>query len=340
MTQRQVKERTMRTSMQQNAGAARTKEDPDARAGVEFGVPADAYRSDAGHRSSRSGVIAFRVLVAALAFVLVIGVFALAVPGGAASIWAVVTSAIVFAAVFASVHVAQSWERFVILRLGRYNRLGGPGLFFTIPAVEYCTLRIDQRTHITPFGAEETLASDMIPLDVDAVLSWVIWDPEAACTEVEDVNFAVMLAAQTALRDAIGRAAASEVVMRRNQLDQEIRGAIEEKVSDWGVTVLSVEIRNIVIPQPLQDTMAQTAQAERRRDARLMLMESERTIAELLHDAADVYRADPIAYNLRKMHLVHEGMMDENGSLVVPAAYTQGFVDNDNTPGAAPVNDK
>lgn len=298
------------------------------RAEAEFGVPADAYRSDASQRSSRVGAVGFRLILALVIAGAVLAVFALA--NGGISLLHMACAVVAFALAFASLHVALGWERFVVLRLGQYNRLGGPGLFFTIPLLEYCTMRVDQRTRITPFGAEETLASDMIPLDVDAVLTWCIWDPEKACTEVEDVNFAVSLAAQTALRDAIGRAAASEVVMRRNQLDAEIREAIEDKVGEWGVQVQDVEIRNIVIPQDLQDSMAMTAQAERRRDARLMLMESEATIAEVLHEAAATYYDDPIAYELRRMHLVQEGIQGEGNAMVVPAAYTDGFAKPEN----------
>ena len=293
------------------------------RAEMEFGVPAEAYRSDPTQRSTRSGAVLLRVLISTLVAGAVLAAIVLT---KGATLVAVTCAVVVFALVFASVHVALGWERFVVLRMGKYNRLGGPGFFMTIPFIEYCTLRVDQRTRVTPFGAEETLAADMIPLDVDAVLLWVIWDPEKACTEVEDVNFAVSLEAQTALRDAIGRAAASEVVARRNQLDQEIQNAIEEKVNDWGVTILSVKIRNIVIPRALQETMAMSAQAERRRDARLMLIESETTIAELLHEASAVYKDDPTAYELRKMHLVHEGIIDDASAMVVPSAYTQGFV--------------
>ena len=296
------------------------------RAEMEFGVPAEAYRSDPTQRSTRSGAVLLWVLISTLVAGAVLAAIVLT---KGATLVAVTCAVVVFALVFASVHVALGWERFVVLRMGKYNRLGGPGFFMTSPFIEYCTLRVDQRTRVTPFGAEETLAADMIPLDVDAVLLWVIWDPEKACTEVEDVNFAVSLEAQTALRDAIGRAAASEVVARRNQLDQEIQNAIEEKVNDWGVTILSVKIRNIVIPRALQETMAMSAQAERRRDARLMLIESETTIAELLHEASAVYKDDPTAYELRKMHLVHEGIIDDASAMVVPSAYTQGFVTED-----------
>lgn len=293
------------------------------RADVEFGVAADAYRSGRDRRSSRLGAVALQAVFALALFAAVLAASWYAT--GSVSLVALAAAVAVGLLGLSSIHVALDWERYVVLRGGKYQRLAGPGVFFTIPVLEYCTLRVDQRTQVTPFGAEETLTADVVPLDVDAVLFWVIWDPEKACTEVEDCCFAVTLTAQTALRDAIGRADASEVIMRRDQLDQEIKQAIEDRVSDWGITVLGVEVRNIILPRALQDVMSQEAQAERRRSARLTLMESEKMVAELLSEAADIYRNDEIAYDLRRMHLVHEGMADENSSLVVPSAYTEGF---------------
>ena len=299
------------------------KQKEASRADVEFGVAADSYRSERDKRSSRLGAVGLQVV-----FALAVFAAALAVGWGVAgyaSLLGLVVAALLGLAALSSIHVALDWERFVVLRGGKFQRLAGPGIFFTIPVLEYCTLRVDQRTQATPFGAEETLTADVVPLDVDAVLFWVIWDPEKACTEVEDCNFAVMLTAQTALRDAIGRAAASEVIMRREQLDEQIKQAIEDRVSDWGITVLGVEVRNIILPRALQDVMSREAQAERRRSARITLMESEKMVAELLSEAADIYRNDEIAYDLRRMHLVHEGMQDQGNSLVVPSAYTEGF---------------
>ncbi len=293
------------------------------RTDVEFGAAADAYRSGRDRRSSRLGAVALQAAFGLALFAVVLAAAWQA--AGGVSLLALVAAAVVGLLGLSSIHVALDWERFVVLRGGRFQRLAGPGIFFTIPLLEYCTLRVDQRTQVTPFGAEETLTADVVPLDVDAVLFWVIWDPEKACTEVEDCCFAVALTAQTALRDAIGRADASEVIMRRDQLDQEIKDAIEARVGDWGITVLGVEVRNIILPRALQDVMSQEAQAERRRSARLTLMESEKMVAELLSEAAEVYRNDEIAYDLRRMHLVHEGMRDENSSLVVPSAYTEGF---------------
>ena len=304
-------------------GAAYTKRDASSRADMEFGTAADAYRSNLGSRSSRAG--SYLVQAVAAAVVLCVALVIANAVSGHIGLFALGISVVLAAAAFSSVHVALDWERYVVLRFGKFNRLGGPGLFFTIPVVEYCTLRIDQRTIITPFGAEETLTSDVVPLDVDAVLSWMVWDPEKACTEVEDYRFAVALAAQTALRDAIGRATATEVITRRNQLDRELREAIEAKVGQWGVTVLSVEIRDIIIPTALQDTMSLEAQAERRRAARMTLMESEHDIAELLSSASDIYKNDDIAYELRKLHLLHEGVISGDEALVVPSQYSEGF---------------
>lgn len=237
----------------------------------------------------------------------------------------ILISVAVALAMLSSVHVCMDWERAVVMRLGKFNRLAGPGLFFTIPLLEFCTLRVDQRMNVTPFGAEEALTSDLVPLDVDAVLFWVIWDPEKACTEVEDCYFAVALSAQTALRDAIGRASLQNVVMRRHQLDQELRDAVEKKVSDWGISIVSVEVRDLIIPKELQGIMSLEAQAECRKSARITLMEAEKDLSAILDDVAQTYVHDEIALSLRKMHLTYEGMQDNDGTFVVPSAYGEGF---------------
>lgn len=299
------------------------KRDTARRIEMEFGVAADAYRSDPSKKATRNGVIALQIIVAAIVFVLVVAGFYLAT--NEVGIVSLLVAALAALAMLLSFHIALEWERAVVLRFGRFTRVAGPGVFFTIPLVEYCALRVDQRMMVTPFGAEETLTSDLIPLDVDAVLSWMIWNPELACTEVEDCHFAVALAAQTALRDAIGRAPVSEVVVRRNQLDHELRAAIEEKVSDWGITVVSVEVRDIIVPAELQSVLSLEAQAERRRNARIMLMEAEKDVSELLSEVSDVYRKDDIALELRKLHLIHEGIYGNDGAVVVPSSYSEGF---------------
>lgn len=293
------------------------------RSEMEFGVAADAYRSDPSRKATRNGAVMVAVSFALVAFAAVAGLWWLI--AGSLNIVGVVVAILAGLGTLSSTHVCLEWERCVVMRLGRFSRLAGPGLFFTIPVIEFCTLRVDQRTIATPFGAEEALTSDLVPLDVDAVLFWMIWDPEKACSEVEDCRFAVALTAQTALRDAIGRASVSNVVMRRHQLDQELQEAVEAKVTDWGITVLSVEVRDIIIPKELQGVMSLEAQAECRKNARITLMEAERDVSAILQEVAEEYSHDETALALRKMHLVYEGMQDTDGTLVVPSAYTEGF---------------
>ena len=293
------------------------------RSEMEFGVAADAYRSDPAKKATRNGAVMVTVAFSIAAFAMVLA--ASVAICGELTLVGILVSVAVALAMLSSVHVCMDWERAVVMRLGKFNRLAGPGLFFTIPLLEFCTLRVDQRMNVTPFGAEEALTSDLVPLDVDAVLFWVIWDPEKACTEVEDCYFAVALSAQTALRDAIGRASLQNVVMRRNQLDQELRDAVEKKVSDWGISIVSVEVRDLIIPKELQGIMSLEAQAECRKSARITLMEAEKDLSAILDDVAQTYGHDEIALSLRKMHLTYEGMQDNDGTFVVPSAYGEGF---------------
>lgn len=293
------------------------------RSEMEFGVAADAYRSDPAKKATRNGAVMVTVAFSIAAFAMVLA--ASVAICGELTLVGILVSVVVALAMLSSVHVCMDWERAVVMRLGKINRLAGPGLFFTIPLLEFCTLRVDQRMNVTPFGAEEALTSDLVPLDVDAVLFWVIWDPEKACTEVEDCYFAVALSAQTALRDAIGRASLQNVVMRRHQLDQELRDAVEKKVSDWGISIVSVEVRDLIIPKELQGIMSLEAQAECRKSARITLMEAEKDLSAILDDVAQTYGHDEIALSLRKMHLTYEGMQDNDGTFVVPSAYGEGF---------------
>ncbi len=315
-------------------GADRTafaNEGPYRRSEMEFGVAADAYRSAPDKRATRNGAILLTGLIAIVAFLAALAVGWLA--AGEANLVVVLVAAVLGVLVLASARVSLEWERYVVMRLGRFNRLAGPGLFFIVPFVEFCTLRIDQRTQVTPFGAEETLTADLVPLDVDAVLYWMIWDPEKACSEVEDCYFAVALAAQTTLRDAIGRASVADVVMRRHSLDKQLEEAIEEKVSAWGITVLSVEVRDIIMPKELQTVMSLEAQAESRKNARLTLMEAERDVAAILDEVAETYRDNDLALELRRMHLTYEGASDSQAAMVVPSAYTEGFAGGDKSAG-------
>lgn len=265
----------------------------------------------------------FSAIVFVITLVIAMGIGFLI--SGEANIWALCIGFAAAILVASTVRISSQWERIVILRLGSYNRTAGPGLFFVIPFVEHVALRADMRIMLTGFSAEETLTSDLVPVNMDAAIFWMIWDAEKACLEVENYYDAVSIAAQTALRDAIGRKNISDITVHRDKLDQELKDKIEEKTTTWGISVLSVEIRDIVIPKELQCDMAAAAKAEREKDARIVLAEVERDVAEMLLDATEVYRKDEMAFELRSMHLLSEGVKKSNGTLVIPSAYSEGF---------------
>jgi regulator of protease activity HflC (stomatin/prohibitin superfamily) len=228
---------------------------------------------------------------------------------------------------YLTIHIAHEWEKAVIMRLGKYNRVAGPGVFLVIPIVESLAAIVDQRIRTTSFNAEETLSSDLVPVNVDCVLFWVIWDAERACKEVRNFEYAVSYAAQTAMRDVIGQICLSEIAMRRQYLDEELKRIIMEKVDDWGIAVVSVEIRDIVIPKELQQGMARQAQAERERDARVTLAEVEKDISELYAEAAAIYGQPEKALALRTMNLVYDSVKETGSMVVVPSSYSEGFND-------------
>lgn len=289
-------------------------------------VVPDVNTEIVGERASNTGVILFSCCTFAVTFGLALLLHWIFADREVDLIGVAV--AVVFAALVAmSVHIAEQWEKVVVLRLGRFNRVAGPGLFFTVPVFESNTMRIDSRVRVTTFGAAETLTSDLVPLDVDAVLFWMVWDAKAACTEVGDFTRAVELAAQTALRDAIGRGGAAEVAIRREQLDRELKRALEDKVSQWGVTVLSVEVRDIVLPKELQHVMSLEAQAEQRKKARIILMEAEQDISEMMDEVGTTYADNDSAMRLRAMHLLYESVRDTGGTVVVPSSFSEGFGD-------------
>lgn len=263
------------------------------------------------------------LFILAAALVLCIG---WALTGGV-NIWTLVIALTTAVLATFTIRIAPQWERVVILRFGKHNRTVGPGLYMTIPFIEHIALRADQRVMLTGFGAEETLTADLVPVNVDAVVFWMVWDAQKAALEVEDYYDSVMLASQTALRDAIGRKSIADVAVHRDQLDAELREKIEEKTSVWGVSVLSVELRNIVIPKDLQEAMSAEARAEREKDARVVLAEVEQDIAAMLLEASKIYREDELALRLRQMHLLNESMKESKGSVVVPSAYAEGFVE-------------
>lgn len=276
-------------------------------------------------RASRNGAVVFALVVFVVAAALVLAVAHFALGGiGLASI---LVAALAGWLASSSIHIVLEWEKAVVLRLGKFNRVAGPGVVFTWPIVEFYTLRIDQRVSATYFGAEETLTSDLVPINVDAVLFWMVWSAKSATVEVEDYASAVSWIAQTAMRKAIGRATVAEVATRRDQLDEELKEAIEEKLNPWGITIIDVEIRDIVVPKELQEAMAIEAVAERERNARMVLAEAEKDISEMLKDASEVYDGDQDALRLRTMHLAYESVKHSGGTLVVPSAFSEGFVE-------------
>ena len=285
----------------------------------------EQYNSNVDRRTTQTGPLAFSAFVAVVAFLVVLGIGALV--AGGFTVWGLAAAFLVAWVATMAVHIAMEWEKVVVFRLGKFSRVKGPGLYLTIPFIEQTALRADQRIMVTGFGAEETLTSDLVPINVDAVLFWMVWDAKKACLEVENYYNSVSLAAQTALRDAIGRASVSEVAIRRNQLDQELQEVIEERTSVWGITVLSVEIRDIAIPADLQEVMSAEAQAEREKNARMVLAEVEKDISAMLVDAANVYEENELAVRLRTMHLLYELVKGSGGTVVIPSAYSEGFSD-------------
>lgn len=288
-------------------------------------VVPDCSTEIVGERASSAGVFLFS-LVLFLLVVCVMMALGWAIAGGfTLPLLAVAVVAGLLA--IASCHIAQEWEKVVVLRLGRFNRVSGPGLFWTIPVAESNVMRVDTRMRVTAFYAEETLTADLVPLNVDAVLFWHVWDAAAACTEVGDFNRAVEMAAQTALREAIGRAAAAEVAIRRNQLDRELKKVLEEKVAPWGIAILSVEVRDILLPKELQETMSLEAQAEQRKKARIILMEAEHDIFETLDEMEELVGGPEAVARLRTMHLLNESLREGKGTVVIPSAFAEGFND-------------
>jgi regulator of protease activity HflC (stomatin/prohibitin superfamily) len=216
--------------------------------------------------------------------------------------------------------VADQWEKAVILRFGRFIGLRGPGVFWIIPIVDRIPVWIDHRVMVTPFSAEKTLTKDTVPVDVDAVLFWLVWDAEKAALEVEDYRVAIAWAAQTALREVIGQMDLADILVGRARMDRDLQKIIDERTTPWGVTVQSVEIRDIVIPQELEDAMSRQAQAERERQARVILGESEKQIAQSFSDASQSYLDNPTALHLRAMNMLFEGLKEKGALVIVPSS--------------------
>ena len=219
-----------------------------------------------------------------------------------------------------SPQVAKQWERAVVLRLGRFVGLRGPGLFWVVPIFDHVSSWIDQRTITTSFAAEQTLTSDTVPVNVDAVLFWMVHDVEKAALEVQDYAQAVSWAAQTALRDIIGRTTLTDLLRGRERIETELQTLIDQRSNPWGVTVSSVEMRDVVIPGALQDAMSREAQAAREKQTRIILGEAEMEIAHSFREAAKAYQENPTALHLRAMNMLYEGLKEKGALMLVPSS--------------------
>jgi regulator of protease activity HflC (stomatin/prohibitin superfamily) len=219
-----------------------------------------------------------------------------------------------------SLRIASQWEKAVVLRLGKFHGLRGPGIFWLMPLFDTVSIWVDQRVMVTPFSAEKTLTRDTVPVNVDAVLFWVVWDAEKAALEVENYQIAIAWAAQTALREVIGQMTLADILIGRAKMDADLQKIIDERTTPWGITVQSVEIRDVIIPQDLEDAMSRQAQAERERQSRIILGESEKQIADSFAQASEAYVDNPTALHLRAMNMLFEGLKQKGALVIVPSS--------------------
>ena len=266
-----------------------------------------------------SGMAAVAAVVVEALVILGIAVLDGRIPDDWIALYVVVGTIIALYLLFA-LKVARQWEKAVVLRFGKFRGLRGPGLFWIIPIVDITPVWIDHRVMVTPFNAEKTLTKDTVPVDVDAVLFWLVWDAEKAALEVEDYRAAITWAAQTALREVIGQMPLADILVGRARMDADLQGIIDERTTPWGISVQSVEIRDIIIPQALEDAMSRQAQAERERQARVILGESEEQIAHSFAQASQAYANNPTALHLRAMNMLFEGLKEKGALVIVPSS--------------------
>jgi regulator of protease activity HflC (stomatin/prohibitin superfamily) len=236
------------------------------------------------------------------------------------AIWIGSISFLVALIVSSAIKIADQWEKAVVLRLGRFQSLRGPGLFFIIPIIDTVAYWIDLRVITTSFTAEKTLTKDTVPVDVDAVLFWKVLDAKKAALEIAEYKGAINWASQTALRDVIGKTMLSEMLEGRDKMSNTLQKIIDERTEPWGINVISVEVKDVNIPSSLQDAMSMQAQAERERQARVILGDSERQVAEKFGEAAKTYANDPTALHLRAMNMLYEGLKTNSTIVIVPSS--------------------
>lgn len=222
-----------------------------------------------------------------------------------------------------AIKVADQWEKVAVLRLGRYRGLRGPGVFHIIPVVDTLSRYVDQRVRVSSVSAESTLTRDTVPVNVDAIVFWVVWNAEKSILEVEDFVQAVTMSAQTGLRESIGRHELAQMITERESLGRELQRILDEKTNPWGITVQSVEIRDVRIPQGLEDAMSRQAQAERERQARIILGQAETEISTKFSEAAQTYANNPVALHLRAMNMLYEAIKERGSMVIVPSSVVE-----------------
>ena len=269
----------------------------------------DDWMTARGPRSNGLAILVFLLLASAAGYVFFT----------TASVWLTILLAILAVLVSWSLRIARQWERVVVLRLGKFRKLAGPGIFFIVPIIDEVPVWIDLRIRTTFFAAEKTLTRDNVPVNVDAVMFWVVVEPIKAALEVEEYQKAIFWAAQTTLRDVIGKTELSDMLTGRERLDEELKLMIDKRTESWGVSVNSVEIRDVMIPIELQDAMSREAQADRERRARVILAAAEVDIADKFTEAAKGYRKNPEAFSLRAMNILYEGIKQKTALVIVPS---------------------
>jgi len=262
---------------------------------------------------------------AVLVFFVILGIGAaisyslFSVSANVGAIWVVVMTLFVAIVVSSSIKVADQWNKAVVLRLGRFHSLRGPGLFFIIPIIDNIPYWIDIRVITTSFTAEKTLTKDTVPVNVDAVLFWKVVDPKKAALDVAEYRGAISWASQTALRDVIGKTMLSDMLEGRDRISSELQKIIDERTEPWGINVISVEVKDVLIPPALEDAMSMQAQAERERQARVILGDSEKQVAKKFEEAAKSYAENPTAFHLRAMNMLYEGLKSNSTIVIVPS---------------------
>ena len=263
---------------------------------------------------------------ATLIFFIIVGLgialdFALfGVQSQTSGLWLEVVSFLIALIVAYSIKIADQWEKAVVLRLGSFHSLQGPGLFFIFPIIDTIPFWIDTRVITSSFTAEKTLTKDTVPVDVDAVLFWKVLDPKKAALDVADYKSAINWASQTALRDVIGKTMLSDMLEGREVISKELQSIIDDRTEPWGVNVISVEVKDVLIPHGLEDAMSMQAQAERERQARVILGDSERQVAKKFEEAALSYANNPVALHLRAMNMLYEGLKTNSTIVIVPSS--------------------